>query len=385
MKRVIIILFILSVVIGGGVAGYIYLKPQTYDISTDPTVEIIDVVSNTIIGTVNASGRLQALESVDATFASEGQITDVFVSVGDEVAADTILAQLDRTDLTYAIRLAELDLDNAQSQLDKLLEPSLQADIDSATASLRSAQASRDRLNKGPLASDITAAQAALDSARANLRELLRDPDPNSLTVAVANLRKAEIALTEAQANYDAVAYDSRAAVSAGKPLEQATIDYETALANYNLAVKSPSNAEIVAAQSQVAQAEANLNKLLETVDQAEIITAESQITQAEASLQKLLQGPSEADLRTAQTNIYKAAINLARAESNLERTVLLSPMAGIVTAVNMEPAQFTKPDTKVSLVDLSQFKLQVDIDEIDINQVRVGQPRCHYFRLFAR
>ena len=43
MKRAIIILLILTVVIGIGVAGYFYLPAQTYSLAEDPSAEVIEI------------------------------------------------------------------------------------------------------------------------------------------------------------------------------------------------------------------------------------------------------------------------------------------------------------------------------------------------------
>jgi len=195
------------------------------------------------------------------------------------------------------------------------------------------------------------------------------------VTVAAATLRKMEIALRQAQQAYDAVSYDDRAANFQGAALEQATIDYETALANYNLAVREAEDADILAAQSQVASAEANLQKLLDAPDAAQVAAAQAQLKQAESSLQKLIDGPSDADIAIAQTAVESARLNLQNAQRNLERAYLYSPIAGTVTAISIKENEQAAGPVAMVVSDLSAFKLEVDIDEIDINRIALGQP----------
>jgi RND family efflux transporter MFP subunit len=188
-------------------------------------------------------------------------------------------------------------------------------------------------------------------------------------------MRRAEIALKQAQESYDEVAYDSRLANLRAPALEQATIDYETALANFNLAVKEAEDAEILAAQAQVASAEASLQKLLDGADMAQILAAQAQIAQAEATLQKLIEGPSETDLIIAQAAVETAEINLEQAQRNLERTRLYSPLTGTVTRINIKENEPANKPIAISLADLAAFKLEVEIDEIDINRLASRQP----------
>jgi HlyD family secretion protein len=376
MRRAIIILLVLVVVVGIGVAGALYLKPDTYSVAEDENIETVEVTTDTIIATVNAAGRLEAIETANLQFEVSGTVAKVYVKQGARVEQGALLAELDTTELEQALRLAEIDLARAEAQHGKLLEPPAQADIAAAQAALDGANANLDNLFLGASEADIKAARVALDSAQANLQRVLSGPSTDSVTVAAAGLRKTEISLRQAQDAYNQVAYDSRSANFQGAQLEQATIDYETALANYNLAVKDVENADVLSAQSQVASMDANLKKLLEGPTEAQIMTAQIQVVQAEANLQKLLEGPSEADIIISEAALKTARVNLEKAQRNLEKARLYSPLAGTVTQVNIKENEFPPPQTSaVSLADLSTFILTVEIDEIDINRIASRQP----------
>ncbi len=375
MKRIIVVLLILVAVIGVGASSYLLLTPKTYRVSEDPNIETLEIGTRTLVGTVDASARMEAVQTVDLRFETPGTVAKIYVTEGARVEAGALLAELETADLEEAVRLAEIDLARAQAQLDKLLEPPSEADLLAAQTALESAQANLQSLLDGPSEADVNAARIALESAKANLQRIRRGPNADSITVAAAGLRKAEIALRQAQEAYDAVAYDSRAASFQGAALEQATIDYQTALANYNLAVKQAEDADILAAEAQVAQAEASLQKLLDTPDEAQVAAARSQVAQAEASLQRLLTGPSEADIAVARAAVQSAQLNLERARRNLERARLFSPIAGTVTAINIKEHEQATAPVAITVADLSAFKLVVDVDEIDIGQIAVGQP----------
>lgn len=375
VKRVLVIGLVLSIVIGIGVAGYFFLQPQTYVITEDPNLELISVSTDTIVGTVIASGRLEAVQTESISFQNNGIVSRIFVEEGMRVEPGVLLAELEKADLIEAVQLAELELQRAELQLDKLLTPPDVSDLSAAQAALDNARAQRDRLFNGPEEADVAAAEMSLASARASLQQLLSGPDENTITVQAANLRKAEIALAQAQFDYNAVAFDSRLSLGPAARLEQATIDYETALASFNLAVKDPENAEILAAQSQVAQAEASLARLNTAVQAADLAAAEAQIAQAEASLQNLLDGPAGVDIRVAEVAVESARINLDRARRNVTRAELLSPIEGTIVSINMEEGQAASPANTMVLSDLSNFKLIVDIDEIDIYRIATGQP----------
>lgn len=376
MKRTLTIIAILAAVVGIGFAGYTLLAPKTYSVSADETIETIPVKTDTIIATVDAAARLQAKKSANLLFETPGTVAKIYVIEGARVEKGALLAELDTTDLQEAVRLAEIDLSRARAQHQKLLAPPNPNDLEAARAAVDSAQANLDSLLDGASAEDIAAAQTALESARANLERIKNGPQADQITVAAAGLKKAEIALKQAQDAYNQVAYDSRAASAQGLMLQQATIDYETAKANYNLAVQNADNADILAAETQVAQAEANLQKLLNGADAGQIAGARAQLAQAKASLQKLLDGPSAEDIAISQAAVDAAAVNLEKARRALEKARLYAPFDGTVTQINVkENEPSTIAPVAIVVSDLSAFKMDVEVDEIDINRIAPGQP----------
>jgi HlyD family secretion protein len=383
MKRVIVILLVLVVVLGASVAGYQLLNPKPYDIADDPEVEVIEIRRDTILTTVNATGRSEAAEEVNLNFQASGVVSEVAVDPGQTVSRGYVLARLQPDEMELAVERAESDLARAQAQLDQLYQPAEDEDVAAARAELARAEAQLDDLYQPPSVSDIESAEAAVESAQASLERVLEGLDENEITVAAANLRKAEIILQQAQWEYDQVSYLGEAgATPQAAQLEQATIDYETAKANYLLAVKDADEADIAAAGAQLAQAEASLAKLLEDPTALDIASAQAQKAQAEASLASLLKDPAQLEVAIAQTAVDAAQVGLDQARLNLVRSMLVAPLDGVVTEVNLKVGE--SPTTiagdnvggraAVVIADMSAFHLTVEIDEIDISRIEPGQ-----------
>jgi len=100
------------------------------------------------------------------------------------------------------------------------------------------------------------------------------------------------------------------------------------------------------------------------------------------------------ADLQTAETNARSAAAMVVGADAkvkqarsavdqtrvSLEKTVIASPIDGVVTARNVDVGQtvaasFSAPTLFVIAADLSDMQVNASIDESDVGQVRAGQP----------
>jgi HlyD family secretion protein len=81
-------------------------------------------------------------------------------------------------------------------------------------------------------------------------------------------------------------------------------------------------------------------------------------------------------DLATAQAQVDSAAAGLAQAELAFDLTSFRAPIDAVVAEVNLvvgESVNAARP--AVVLADLSSFRVDVTIDELDVADVAVGQP----------
>lgn len=327
MKRTFVILLVLIVLVGAGAASYYYLTPvEAQSLDEDPTVEIVNVGRDTLEKTVSATGSIEPEAEVEMKFETGGMVKEVLVKEGQTITAGTVLARLDTTDLELQVRSAEIDLAQAKANLDQLTE--------------------------SELPEKIAAAQAAVESARLNLVELQDGPDPDDVTKAEAALKQQEIVLQQAQWAYDQVAYRGNVgAMSQANELQDATLNYEAAKADYNLAIKAATPAELASARSTLAN--------------------------AQSSLAELQQAPSASEMASQQANVDKAQLNLEEAQRNLEDADLVAPTGGVVLQVNIEPGERVLNDADeaaITLANTSTFLLKMEVDELDISQVHQGQ-----------
>jgi HlyD family secretion protein len=377
MKRVLTILAILLLVIGVSVAGWSLLNPKPYDIAEDSSLEVITIGRDTMLSTVNATGRIEPESEIRVEFGLSGVVAEVLVERGQSVKRGTLMARLRTDDLELAIKRAEADLARAQAQLEQLYQPPYDAEVASARAELARARAQLDDLYSPANQKDLESAQAAASSARASLKRVLAGLDENEITVRAAELRRTEIALKQAQWAYDQIAYGDNAGASPqAAQLEQATIDYETAKANYLIATQGADAADIASAEAQVAQAEAALDNLVRGPTAAEVATSQAQVAQAEATLARLLKAPDSAEVATAQAAVDAAQTAVDQAKVNLVRALLVAPVDGVVTEVNVKVGENSTAGRILGVVlsDLSAYHINVDIDEIDIGRIQRNQ-----------
>ncbi len=325
---------------------------------------------------VSAAGNIAVVSERPVALEASGIVQQVTVTEGDKVAEGDLLLALDTSDLERSVEKAQLSLDSAQATLDKLLEDADAADIASAQADLASAQEALLDVQAGADEAEISAAEASLAAAWAKYNDLLDGPSDDKLIQLSASMEKAFINLQQAQQAYDEIAYsDTLGQSRQAAELQQATIDYASAEAAYNDAVADADQADLLSAWSSIQNAQQQLDNLKDQPTAAALASAEAKVAGAASKLESLLDGAGDNDLRSAEINVEKAELDLETAKDALAKATLNAPVNGTVMSVKIsEGERVNAGSSVVTLSDLNDLELTVDVAEIDIPKIEVGQ-----------
>jgi HlyD family secretion protein len=320
-----IILLLLVAVLLTGCGGA--PEPSPTPVLTAPTPAL---PSRSTGARVTASGEVVAAQQAQMGFAMAGQVETVEVNLGDEVLEGDTLISLESSTLRAGVAQAEAALDAAGAQLAEL--------------------------EAGPRPEDLATAEAAYANALAQYHKLEAGLSDQELRIALAALRKAEAALVQAQAAYDEIAWlEEVAEFPQSLALQLATLDYESALANYELVTRGAPPDDLEAAWANVKSA----------IAQVDMLRA----------------GPSPEQLAIAQAAVAQAEAALEVARATLDQTTLTAPFAGTVADVQVSPGQIVMPGQVVlTLADLSVLQVETtDLSERDVTGVQVGQEATVY------
>ena len=274
---------------------------------------------------VTASGEVVAAQEAQMGFALAGQVETVEVNLGDEVVEGDTLISLESSTLQAGVAQAQAAVDAAQAQLAEL--------------------------ESGPRPEDLAMADAAYANALAQYHKLEAGPSDEERRIALAALRKAEAALIQAQAAYDAISWvEEVAEMPQTLALQLATLDYESALANYELVTRGALPEDLEAAWRNVKSAIAQGDKLRAGATPEQLAIAQASVAQAEAALE-----------------VARAILNQA---------TLTAPFSGTVAELEVSPGQIVMPGQVVlTLADLTQLQVETtDLSERDVAEVQVGQ-----------
>ncbi|MEW5720121.1 MAG: efflux RND transporter periplasmic adaptor subunit, partial [Chloroflexota bacterium] len=130
-------------------------------------------------------------------------------------------------------------------------------------------------LDTGTLELLLAQASAALELANANWSRTLQGAAADDIAIARANLERAKSAMDQAQSAYDRIGGSSNPKINTtaqALTLQQAIASYQGAIAQYNIVVKRPTQAERESGAATLAQAQAAFELAKQNVNNARLV-----------------------------------------------------------------------------------------------------------------
>ncbi len=302
---------------------------------------------------VTGNGKIETSREARLTFGSAGKVDSILVEEGDRVTTGDMLATLDTSTLELAVSQAQMSLTQAEVAL-------TQAQLAEETAkyNLDNTRNSDDSLDLA-----LLNAQIALDTARATLNAGISAVDFQAIA---AELNKAQtwynsvkiMAQDTSRTNVDW----SLTLLDAEENLEVAQTNYDNALAGYDSQQVTLLKKRVDAAELSVALAEKNIDDLDKTIalQELQLVSAEHSVTQAEQAVEL-------------------AQKNLNDTQRQLGEATIVAPFDGVVALVLAEegdiiPSPSMAPTTIVQLINPDYLELVIEVDEIDIPLLVLGQ-----------
>jgi len=295
------------------------------------SLQTAEAATGSLTAQVGATGTVHANQTATLTFQTAGTVGAVYVGIGERVPKSEQLASLERTSLASNVILAQADLVAAERALEDVLH--------SATAKSQ--------------------AELALANARKALADMqfkwdVQQPgnraSTTTLKAAESKLVVAEDRMNRAKGVYDsAPSSDDERKAEAYLNYAAAVQEYQSALASVNWYRGKPNDND-------------------QAILDAQLAVSQAQLEDAQRAWERVKDGPDEGDVSAAQ-----ARVDAARA--SLELAEIKAPFAGTITFVDIKPGDQVAPGTLAfGLADLTRLLVDVEVSEVDIDRVKVGQ-----------
>jgi HlyD family secretion protein len=253
-----------------------------------------------VVTTVSATGRVDAVVTVDVSSQLSGLVEEVFVDFNDEVTKGQPLAKLDQQGFQATVREAEANL--------AVAEVDVQAKRVAVDRAVNSYQRSKAEAK-------VYTAQTA--RARADYGNAKRELERKEALTSKGHISESDV--------------------------DGARAEYEGALAGLQAA-------------------------------KAEQVVHEEKIKEGESELQQ-----ATAEVRSALAAVPQKEAVLSQAKVELERSIIRSPIDGIVIKREVEPGQTVAASLEAPILftiaqDLRQMEVHAKVDEADIGEIQVRQ-----------
>lgn len=358
-----------------------------------PVYEFVQVQRGNLVQEVSSTGDIKPAQTVELSFEQSGKVAGVYASVGQKVAAGQRLAALENSDLEAKLEKAQASLQSEQAKLAELQRGTRPEEIMVYQAKLDSASVAMEEAKKG-LADKIKDGYTKSDDAiRSRTDKLFNNPrtpsaqliftlndaqlgqqverDRVSLEAILTNWNTSLAGLTDSA---NPVNYLTQAKTSLGSVksfLEELSRAVNTLSVSPTLTQTTLDawKTEIATARTNTATATTNLLAAEEKYNTSQAALA---LAQRELDLKKA--GTTQEDLDVQAALVVQAQAGVKSAEADLKKTVISSPIAGIVTKQDTKAGEIvTQNVALIFVISLANYQIETDIPEVDIAKVQVG------------
>ncbi|MDX1535378.1 MAG: efflux RND transporter periplasmic adaptor subunit [Candidatus Spechtbacterales bacterium] len=366
--------------IGGGV--YFYLGNN----SNDSKYEYAVVERGNISEEVSVTGRVNPAESIELAMEMSGRVRNVYVVEGERVEVGDALLKLDDSELRTQLSQYRASLAAQEAKLAELKAGATPEEIrlqeikiENAKRALNDAKASLvDAIKDAYVKSD--------DAVRNKVDQFISGPatDNPQITFTMSNIAL-ELSIEAQRKSIETMLNDWKVEVDA----LTASTDINTALPNAKnnlstvklflddvaLAINSAaiSSASGNTWKADVSTARTNVSAATSSLLAAEKAynSAKSTVSVEESQLNILKAGATQEQINAQEAQVRLSSAQIQNVLTKIDKTLLSSPISGIVTDVNIKRGEIVGINTKaISLISDSEFDIEANIPEADIAKV---------------
>lgn len=339
-----------------------------------------------LTSSVSLTGNIASADSRSiSTTLVETEIKEVHVSVGDYVNAGDTIITFDSSNLEEELETAEdtaalnnikneKSLTDAADAVTQAKEnytsqaAQLQEDVNAALSDYNNLSAKRDEAQAA-----YQSAQTEVQKAQDNYDAIKEQSENENWAEKVLEKKTA---LDTAQAEYDkaAAVSDVELTGSIYDALKAAQTDYDSAIASYETPLND-AQAALDAAKQSESQALASYQEYSSQADAAYGAYYGKINTQTETNeknAEQIEESEYNYNITSLEQSTNRSTQNdqIQEVEEKLGKTVVTSPISGVITAVNVEAGDTYSGGTLFVVQDMEHFIVEGTVDEYDISNI---------------
>ncbi len=354
------------------------------------TIETVAVERGTLTQEISVTGRVKPQTDVGLAFQQVGKISRTSVSVGDSVVSGQILVTQENNELVADLAQAEAKLLAEKAKLSELQRGTREEELDIKQAELEKAQKDLDNYYNDVPNILTDAFRIADDALNVQIDLLFSNDNTNSPQISFVSSNQAaeldaesmRVSARETLFELDSItstilgddtSRDFALISSRGKLVLIAS--FLTRLSDALNASTSLSDTVLASYKADLNTARGNINAEVTDIDNQIQTIAAQKITVQKTSneLNLLLAGSTEEALAVQEASVAQAVASVQKVNAQIGRTILRSPVRGVVTTQDAVVGEIVSTNTIiVSVISESEFEIEANIVEADISNVKV-------------
>ncbi|OGO78551.1 MAG: hypothetical protein A2Y23_13245 [Clostridiales bacterium GWB2_37_7] len=288
------------------------------------------------------------MEQIDISAEAGGIITEIKVAEGENIEKGTLIAVIDTPENKIRSEQAELGIQNASNELEKVNVGAREEEIAAQKAVVKQLMAQSDAATGA-----VKQGQEAIKQGTA----LLKQAETNSSAV-------------EETYDYKKKAYDDILVLYQSGSISKQELD--TAEYNMNSSKKTYENS-LTAIEGAKAQLAAN--KIQLEILQAQKVSIAQQLEAANQKLLVLINGAVETSKTTAKLGVKQAETNYQLSMLALEKSEIESKIEGVINTINFSVGEYIIPGNAVATIsNTKNLWVKIFVPEKLLPQLKLNQ-----------
>jgi len=355
----------------------------------------IQVIRGTIVQDVTVTGKTKSAQDVDLAFERSGRITRVAAAIGERVMIGQMLAAIDQSSLSAELQQNQASVQGEQAKLNQLKRGARPEEIKIQEEKVANAEAMIIDARKS-LADVIQESFTKSDDAIRNKVDQFFTNGRTANPQINFQMSDPTLELTVEQGRVSVEDMLSVWAVLLTQLSFKIDLAEDARIANYNLrhirsfldaislalsalgANPTLSQTTINGWKSDVSTARTTINTAISNLSTAEekLRSAESDLVIAENELALDRAGSTIEDITAQEAALRQVQAKVAATEAELAKTILRSPINGIVTKQDAKVGEIVSANAPlVSVISESDYEIEANVPEVDIGKLTLGNP----------
>ncbi len=381
-KKMIFFIFLACMIAYG--AWSMRPKPPVYDFVT--------VTPRDIIQEVSVTGRVTPSEDVSLAFQVGGRVSQTYVNVGDSVRAGDTLVSLQKADITANLEQANARVAAEQARLNQLREGTRPEEIDVQKVRVANAKLAYENIKKNIIITNADAFTKTDDVIRNSVDKFF--VNPNSLNPQIIfsmndiqtqtylesnriDLGRMFVAWKSENASLQN-SFDPAVVALAKDHLVQTRTFLEKTVAALATAIPTTTITQtmIDGYKTNISASRTIINGALSSFEaQNDALSSAQSNVDLEVSNLALKQAPTLPETISAQVAmVNQMQANVLSITADLQKTVLKSPIDGVITKQDTKAGEIVSPGTPIiSIISKDKLLIEAFIPEADIAKISIG------------